>query len=95
MCPQIYVIFLTQQEPNPGSPRGEEFITAELGRARRNSSKSPKRDQSQTPAKIQPVFQLCRKHISVQVASCRVPPQFVIRTVNAISIERRLASRSA
>src|SRR5579862_5952662 len=54
-----------------------------------------KANQAEPPTENQPVLELSGEHIAIQIPTSGVPAKFVIRTIDAIAVERRFATCAA
>ena len=92
---QIDVILFAQFVSQSAATGGQKILVPEMQIARRHATNASKGNKAESPGQCKPIFQLCRKHIAVDVATRLVPSQFVLHPVNAIRVERGRTSGSA
>src|SRR5271170_4605466 len=89
---KIDVVLLAQFISRPAPHIGQEVVVfqEDLTRTGDHSTNARKRGKAEPFWQCQPVLQLRRGHIAVEVFAGRVPSQLVFRAINAIPVERRL-----
>ena len=84
--------FPAQQKANTGAAGRQQLVSSELVHARRHGADSAKSHPTQPPENSEPILQLCSKHVAVQVAPGLITAQLIVQPVDAVGIERWLAS---
>jgi len=89
------VPFVEYKSQTPSSARQEVLAIEQLIRSGNDFTDARERHNAESFWQLEPVLQLGRNHVAVEIPARGVSSQLVIRSIDAVPIERRLPLRSA